>query len=278
MKIGLSTYFFPYDPVEIAIEKLAKTGVKYIEIIRGLPHFPPENTENYDLKRLKGLIGSYNLNISVHAPFFDLNLGSVYKEMRKFSVNQFKKCIEFCSEIGADLMVIHPGYSSLLKIKELYRKAEDEFVEALREVVDYGVLRGVKVALENMQSHYFFAYKLNSLLVLAENIENLGITLDIGHAFIMKQEEKRPRPEEEIAQEIRTGLRPFLNHVHIHDNRGKRDEHLGLGKGEINFSPIVKALKEIDFEGRIISEAWEKSEAEEQLEVVKAMFKGGGKS
>ncbi len=276
MKIGLSAYFLPNDPIESAMEKLAETGAKYVEIIWDLPHFSPENKKNYDLKKLKDTIDSYNLGISVHAPFFDLNSGSIYREMRKFSVNQFKNCIEFCSMIGADLMVIHPGYSPLLKYEKLYQEARNRFIEALREVGDYAFLRGVKLSIENISAAYFFAYELDDLVTLAGKIKNLGITLDIGHAFITKIERKRPFPEEEIGHEIVEKLKPFLTHIHFHDNGGVKDEHLAIGKGKINFSPIVAAIKKINFMGRIIIEAWEPEQsldlAKDQLKTVKNLF------
>jgi len=277
MKIAVSTHFFPNDPIELAIEKLAGTGTEYVEIIWDLPHFSPVEQKKYNLKKLRSAIDTYRLGVTVHAPFFDLNLGSIYPEIRKFSIGRFKKCIEFCFHIGSDLMVIHPGHSPLLKFQDLYLRAKDGFIEGLREIVDYATSKGIVISLENISSPYFFAYDSVDLSSLAKKIKNLGITLDIGHAFIMKLEKKRPLPEEEIANEIRGILRPFLKHVHIHDNEGRSDEHLGLGKGKINFIPIFQALKDIDFSGRVVLESWEPDQslnlAEEQLKIVKELLK-----
>ncbi len=35
-------------------------------------------------------------------------------------------------------------------------------------------------------------------------------------------------------------LKPYINHFHIHDNHGKRDEHNKVGKGNIDFKTVFK--------------------------------------
>ena len=37
-------------------------------------------------------------------------------------------------------------------------------------------------------------------------------------------------------------LAPYVGHVHIHDNAGDRDSHLGLGKGTIPWEKVLKLL------------------------------------
>ena len=44
-----------------------------------------------------------------------------------------------------------------------------------------------------------------------------------------------------------TVLTEFLRfpaaHYHLHDNDGKEDSHLALGKGTIDFEPVMKAVR-----------------------------------
>jgi sugar phosphate isomerase/epimerase len=42
--------------------------------------------------------------------------------------------------------------------------------------------------------------------------------------------------------------------MHLHDNFGEFDNHLPLGDGNINFPRIFRALKKINYTGRIILE------------------------
>ena len=91
------------------------------------------------------------------------------------------------------------------------------------------------------------------MVSLANRLDGLGITFDVGHSFLNKRLNKISSPEKKIAEEIRL-IGDHLAHVHLHDNRGIWDEHLIPGKGDINFRQIVKALREIGYDGRIIAE------------------------
>ena len=38
-------------------------------------------------------------------------------------------------------------------------------------------------------------------------------------------------------------LGPFIGQLHLHDNGGKKDDHLALGRGRIDFRPLFAFLK-----------------------------------
>ncbi len=75
-------------------------------------------------------------------------------------------------------------------------------------------------------------------------LDDIGIVLDTGHANLEGQ------------------IEPFLAklpkkivHVHISDNHGEEDEHLGLGDGKIDWQQFAKLLKSISFNGTILTES-----------------------
>lgn len=47
-----------------------------------------------------------------------------------------------------------------------------------------------------------------------------------------------------------------ITHVHLHDNHGKRDEHLPLGKGSVDFEYIAKTLRKIKYSDTITFETF----------------------
>jgi sugar phosphate isomerase/epimerase len=49
-------------------------------------------------------------------------------------------------------------------------------------------------------------------------------------------------------------LKPWLNHVHLHDNHGFRDEHLPLGVGAIELPKIIAGLKAAGYDKTITLE------------------------
>ena len=88
------------------------------------------------------------------------------------------------------------------------------------------------------------------ILGLIEGIEGIGLTIDFGHANTIGKVDS---------------FRKYLSHashVHIHDNRGKSDEHLPIGAGTINWALLSPDLIHrysgiIVVEGRSIPEAKE---------------------
>jgi sugar phosphate isomerase/epimerase len=88
------------------------------------------------------------------------------------------------------------------------------------------------------------------ILGLIEGIEGIGLTIDFGHANTFGKVD---------------GFLKYLhhaNHVHIHDNQGKSDEHLPVGAGTINWKRLSTSLMNnysgiIVVEGRSIPEAKE---------------------
>jgi sugar phosphate isomerase/epimerase len=56
-------------------------------------------------------------------------------------------------------------------------------------------------------------------------------------------------------------------HVHLHDNHGKKDEHLSLGKGNIDWKKVLRKLQ--NFKGRLVAEARTVGEGAESLKYIK---------
>lgn len=69
-----------------------------------------------------------------------------------------------------------------------------------------------------------------------------GLTLDIGHLHCLG--------ETPIADHIHR-WRDRLWNVHIEDMRAAVHDHLMFGDGEIDFAPVLAALREIGYEGGV---------------------------
>ena len=91
---------------------------------------------------------------------------------------------------------------------------------------------------------YEFKYVVN-------NVDSLLVHLDIPHAFTsggMKS----------VIEYINT-FREKIAHIHWHDNNGKKDEHLPIGRGLINHKKAVDALKAIGYDSTITLEVFTNS-------------------
>ena len=118
----------------------------------------------------------------------------------------------------------HPGIYFLIGWAE---RMEEFFHEFLADRKD------ISIVLENV-----FDREWEPILEVKQRLPepNFSLCLDIGHAHCMS-----PHPVEEWAQK----LAGEITHLHIHDNHGERDEHLGLGKGTIQVREVLK-----NFQGR----------------------------
>ncbi|MEZ8221895.1 Xylose isomerase-like TIM barrel, partial [Candidatus Fervidibacteria bacterium JGI MDM2 JNZ-1-D12] len=86
-------------------------------------------------------------------------------------------------------------------------------------------------------------YYTDAALRLFDHVghENLGFVLDTGH--LHAQKEILPLSVEKL------GKRIF--YVHLSDNDSKTNEHLGLGRGTVDFEGVFEALKKHEFSGMV---------------------------
>jgi len=82
--------------------------------------------------------------------------------------------------------------------------------------------------------------------------ENLGMTLDVGHAHTNG-----------VLSEF-LGMKEIV-HVHIHDNNGRRDEHLPIGEGTIAWADVMGELYKRHSGCRFVIEARDLEEGKASL-------------
>lgn len=254
MNYGFSTFFFIQKPVDQVIDDIIAHGVRTIELSLEIPQLQEMHDDL--IKRLAAM-SKDGTDFSIHAPFFETNLGSCQPEIRKFSRKKAKAAIDVAYEIGADPVVMHPGYTFWMeKIKDVAEKSWEYFIHDMKWLLSYAKKRDITIALESIPMHFFFFFDLIEFKRLQEVLPGLGMTLDIGHAYVAKMAKKVIEPETAIIEDLKEiGVRN-LTHVHLHNNRGKRDEHL-FPDGNIDIRRILKFLKEKGYSGKIIIESHE---------------------
>lgn len=205
--------------------------------------------------RIDEVLASTNLEVTVHAPYGDLNLASMNYPIWRESIRQVCLCIEHAADL-TDLVTIHPGYLSPLS-KLDPGKAWSLHKEALVEIGAVASEYGVLACLENMISiKEFLCRDPGELFGMAEGIEGIGITIDIGHAHTTR-----------TVQEFLRHL-PSADHLHIHDNHGESDEHLALRNGTVDWTKVSRALLDT-YSGIVVVEGRNLAEARESLAVVR---------
>lgn len=188
-------------------------------------------------RRLKqiGLQNGIHCNQS-HAPF-----PSYCKEIRSY----FKRAIECTAEADGKICIIHPDNN----------KSAEENAEMYLELIPFANDCGVKIATENMwnwdkekdQSYFAACATPKSFCDHVDAAKGLVACLDIGHAEM--------RGSDTTAVEMIKALNYRLEALHIHDNDKWHDSHQIPFSMNIDFAPIVAALKEIGYNGYFTLEA-----------------------
>ena len=159
-----------------------------------------------------------------------------------------KKAIECTAEAGADTCIIHP----------CIKASREENAEMYLELLPFAKACGVKIAVENTYS-WDKAIKdavrgacswpddLVATLDLLGDDETFVACLDTGHAEM--------RGLRTSAVEMIHALGTRLQALHIHDTDRRNDTHQIPFSMNIDFNAIVKALKEINYNGYFTLEA-----------------------
>ncbi|MBO4262947.1 MAG: sugar phosphate isomerase/epimerase [Clostridia bacterium] len=199
------------------------------------PNDHPLATDNYlkfarELKKI-GEDNGIHCNQS-HAPF-----PCIVPEVRAY----LKRSIECTAEAGGNICVIHPCNDWTLK-----QNAEMYF-----ELLPFAKSCGVKIATENMwnwdgakdQASPAACSDEKSFCAMLDEVkdEYFVACLDIGHAEM--------RGLNTDAVKMIHALGDKLQALHIHDNDKHYDSHELPYTMNIDFPPIIKALKDVNYGG-----------------------------
>ena len=159
----------------------------------------------------------------------------------------YKRAIECTAEAGGEICVIHPDNN----------KSAEENAEMYLELLPFAKDCGVKIATENMwnwddekDQSSFAACATGEDFVKHIDVINddfFVACLDIGHAEM--------RGSGDGAANMIYALGNRLQALHIHDNDKWHDSHQIPLSMNIDFVPIVKALKDIGYSGYFTLEA-----------------------
>lgn len=253
MELGLSTLMFSNGTPETGIELASKLDLDCVEIILDTPHFPLQ-PDPARMKKLGKSTRSEGLDVRAHGRFWDINPTSLYPSLRELTIDQTIESVKLCHLLGGDVVTIHPGRSWFRENEELFNKCKAWFQDYLEECSDFARERGIVISVETGSHGADYPSEPEELLQAVQGFEDVGITLDLGHAFLSAWD--RPESGEEWISHLLEVYDEKLMNVHIHDNNGSSDEHLPPGKGNINFDLVIRELKD-HYNGPLILELWE---------------------
>ena len=171
--------------------------------------------------------------------------------VRKKSMQHLVRCVETCSELGANLLG-GPLYAPIGYLPE-HRPTADEWSWAVETFQAIGESLNdfqVNLSIEPVnRSETFFLRTAEEAKRFCQSIGHprIGVTIDTFHANI---------EERNIAAAV-TFLGPYLKHLHASENdRGP------LGRGHVDFPAIIAALIDVGYDGYLMIEGFGYSPSE----------------
>ena len=172
---------------------------------------------------------------SLHAPFWDLNLGSKNAAVREATMKAFNYAYEVAKELGCTEIVVHNGFVPNTSFYEGWVRNATAFWKDFFSDKD----DSITMMIENQCEEDSEVLKME---IDSVNDSRLKVCLDIGHAHA----NSNMKVEDWI-----TSLGERIGYLHLHNNHGKvsgrpsylNDEHLGLDMGTMNMKNVLELLE-----------------------------------
>ncbi|RLF65622.1 MAG: hypothetical protein DRN26_05095 [Thermoplasmata archaeon] len=226
----------PKEDVVSEIEAIVSAEYDYVE----LTVEPPMASREIVLERLseiKSTASSSKRGIIVGHTAWYMPIVIPYDSVRKRALDELVRDFELFNKIGSvEYVVVHTSFSPGYESDDIMELSLIESLERLKREAEE---RGLRLLIENDPISPFSRYERVIMALDAD------MCLDLGHAFVVKGLRSG------LLLAYRTGK---LRHVHAHDNKGKKDEHLPIGAGKIPWDFVIKTLKAIGYNGTITVE------------------------
>jgi D-psicose/D-tagatose/L-ribulose 3-epimerase len=221
------------------LDQIKEIGFDGVEI----PVFDP-NPDNWKTWRKKlDALGLVRVAVNINGPEF--NQISADAAIRKATLDRNKRALDCAKVLGSDLMT--GPYHSALRVFTGSKATDEEkkwAKENLYALSEYAKTLGITLGLEYLNRFESYLVScVDELIALVDDINhpNCKLMFDSFHANI---------EEKNMAEAVKK-MGSRLVHVQLSEN-----DRSTLGKGHIDFPPIINALKEINYTGMISIEAF----------------------
>lgn len=249
MLLGYNTNGFAHHRLEDALAIIAELGYRSVALTLDhhvLNPFEPDLTSRTEMvRRLLDRLG-LRCVVETGARFLldprrkhQPTLLSPTPEERQGRLDLLDKAVAIAAALQADAVSFWSGTRS--------NQASDEIlmarlVEGCRRLTDLAEKRRVRLAFEPEPG--MFIDTMERYAALAEQVRSpwFGLTLDVGHLHC--------QGEVPIADQIRRWQHLLWN-IHIEDMRRGIHDHLMFGEGEIDFPPVLRAMREVNYQGGV---------------------------
>ena len=251
-RFGVSTHLF--HETRLTREHLvhiAAHGFETVELFATRSHF--DYHDPHAIGRLVEWLSDTGLELhSVHAPIVEgiakgkwvgsFSNAAGDEKRRAAAMAETRAALAIARRIPYRFLVTHLGMPSVEQVPP----QDNQPAAARRSVEELAALAaevGVRVALEVIPNDLSAAGTLVRLIEEDLDGIDVGICLDYGHAHLMG----------DLGDAIET-ISGHLWTTHVHDNGGRRDDHLVPFAGSIDWDAAMMATQKIGYDGVLMLE------------------------
>jgi sugar phosphate isomerase/epimerase len=238
--------------------EIATHGFECVEVYATRTHFDYHNPAA--VADLQQWLGEAGLELrSIHAPTAEgftggrwsgsLSLASADPEARAHAVSETEKALHIARRIPAAVLVAHLGIPRTQTGPGDSRAAARRSVEELLRIAEP---LGVRIAVEVIPNELSRAGSI--VHFVEDDLDGVGICLDFGHAHL----------DGDVIDAVET-VSEHLIATHVHDNRGRRDDHLLPFDGTIDWAGTLLAVQKVGYEGPFVFEVVPNGSTKETL-------------
>jgi sugar phosphate isomerase/epimerase len=264
LRFGISTHLFHDQRLDREhLVEIAAHGFDCIELFATKAHFDYHDAGAVRL--LAEWLDDTRLTLnSMHAPICTslangIPVGELFSNAvpdeprRRKALAEAQAALSLAAMVPYRYLVVHLGVpdSAEARAHDNSRDAARRSIEELHAMAEKA---GVRLALEVIPNPLSSAESLVSFI--EEDLEGarVSICMDVGHAFLMG----------DLGDAIET-CSGHLIATHLHDNKGKTDDHLAPGDGAIDWPSALMSLQKVGYDGTWLFEVANTSTSREVL-------------
>jgi len=184
-----------------------------------------------EFKKIAKLLHNEGLACTLHAPFQDLIPGALDPEILKASRNKLRKAFALLEIFEPQAIVCHLNFEP----DKHGSKEEQWFAQSYKtwhQLLQTAESSKTPMMLEN--TYEKTPDQLRRMLQVLDS-PYARFCFDVGHVMAFAKN---------TWQDWLPTLAPWLGQLHLHDNDGSSDAHLGVGEGNFNFEELFAYLRQ----------------------------------
>jgi sugar phosphate isomerase/epimerase len=179
------------------------------------------------------VLAEAGLKTVLHAPFVGFLPGAADFRSRQQTINLLEQTLILAERLKVGKIVFHPGLNANATDRDTDAWLERSYV-LWSNYISWAKLHHCIFCIENI---YESSPDPLLRLMTAINSSYFGHVFDIGHWNIFGSDSLTAWLD---------AVAPHIHHLHLHDNRGRMDEHLAIGAGTAPFEQLFSWLDRND--------------------------------